>query len=68
MKITKEEVLHVASLARLKFSDEDAQKLEAGNYRLCRQTGRAGHRGHCSHGPRHSHAKRVPAGRGETFV
>ena len=29
MKITKEEVLHVASLASLKFSDEDAQKLEA---------------------------------------
>lgn len=27
MNITKEEVLHVASLARLKFSDEDAQKL-----------------------------------------
>lgn len=29
MKITKEEVLHVAALARLKFSDEDAKKLEA---------------------------------------
>lgn len=29
MKITREEVLHVASLARLKFSDEDAQKLES---------------------------------------
>ena len=29
MKITKEEVLHVASLARLKFSDEDARKLES---------------------------------------
>lgn len=29
MKITKEEVLHVASLARLKFSDEDAKKLES---------------------------------------
>ncbi len=29
MKITKEEVLHVASLARLKFSDEDAAKLES---------------------------------------
>ncbi len=28
MKITKEEVLHVASLARLKFSDEDVKKLE----------------------------------------
>lgn len=28
MKITKEEVLHVAKLARLKFSDEDAKKLE----------------------------------------
>ena len=27
MKITKEEVLHVASLARLKFSDEDVNKL-----------------------------------------
>lgn len=29
MKITKEEVLHVAALARLKFSDEDAKKLES---------------------------------------
>lgn len=29
MKISKEEVLHVASLARLKFSDADAEKLEA---------------------------------------
>jgi len=29
MKISKEEVLHVASLARLKFSDTDAEKLEA---------------------------------------
>ncbi len=27
MKITKEEVLHVASLARLKFSESDAEKL-----------------------------------------
>ena len=27
MKITKEEILHVASLARLKFSEEDAEKL-----------------------------------------
>ncbi|MBO5929702.1 MAG: Asp-tRNA(Asn)/Glu-tRNA(Gln) amidotransferase subunit GatC [Clostridia bacterium] len=29
MKISREEVLHVASLARLKFSDADAEKLEA---------------------------------------
>lgn len=29
MKISKEEVLHVASLARLKFNDGDAQKLES---------------------------------------
>ena len=27
MKITKEEILHVASLARLKFSEADAEKL-----------------------------------------
>lgn len=29
MKITKEEVLHVASLARLTFQDEDAVRLES---------------------------------------
>ncbi len=28
MKLTKEEVLHVAKLARLKFSDDEAKKLE----------------------------------------